>query len=62
MRILIITDLEGISRVRTFEQIQKGSPDLAYSNERLAADTNACIRACFDGGADRLPIKDDIAF
>ena len=58
-KVLMITDLEGISGVSKIEQVMDTeSPDYIHTRERLMADTNAAIAGCFDAGADAVYVWD----
>lgn len=58
MKILILTDLEGISGIDSFEMIQKTSPDFYYCRERLMMDLNAAVCGACDGGATEVYVID----
>lgn len=55
MKVLIITDLEGISGVDRVEQVDNNDP---FALERLMVDVNAAIRGAFDGGATEVLVVD----
>lgn len=57
--ILIETDLEGISGVSSYEQLNDTeNGGYRHCCERLMADVNAAIRGAFDGGAERVLVED----
>lgn len=60
MIIYIVTDMEALSGVSTFEQCcnPHGSPEYEYGRVQLTADTNAAIAGAFDGGATEVRILD----
>ena len=58
-KVLMITDLEGISGIAKIEQVMDtDSPDYIHSREYLMADTNAAIAGCFDAGAEAVYVWD----
>jgi len=58
LKILIITDLEGISGISNMDMIQKENPEFEYSAKRLMMDTNAAIEGAFEGGASYIKVID----
>ena len=58
MKILIRLDLEGVSGVVSYEQIEPGRAEYAYGQRMAAGDVNAAVGGCFDGGADRVVVYD----
>ena len=59
MRIVICTDLEGISGVTCWEQTRDMTTNL-YQEARalLTADINACVEGCLEGGATEIVVRD----
>ena len=58
-RVLMITDLEGISGISSIDHVMKTEdPDYIHSREALMADTNAAIAGAFDGGAEAVYVWD----
>ena len=58
-KVLMVTDLEGISGVAKIEQVMNTeSPDYIHTREALMADTNAAIAGCFDAGAEAVYVWD----
>jgi D-amino peptidase len=59
MRVYIVTDLEGISGVTTFDQTRNSDGPL-YQDARhlLMGDINAAVQACLDGGATYVCVMD----
>lgn len=51
-KVIICTDLEGISLVDTVDMMQ--GDGYIFACRRLEADLNAAIAGCFDGGADAV--------
>ena len=57
MKVFISVDMEGLAGVNNWEQCyatDDQSKDYAYGLEQLAADTNAAVAGCFDGGATEV--------
>lgn len=58
MRILIISDMEGISGIVRWEQVIAGKPMFEEGRGLYTEDLNAAIRGAFDGGADEVVVMD----
>lgn len=59
MNILIMTDIEGITNVDTFESLQdKSSAEYHRACEELMLDTNAAIAGYYDAGVDQVYVYD----
>ena len=59
MKVLIMTDLEGISGVDTMEKVSEvGTPGHKFALERLMLDVNAAVEGAFEGGATAVYVKD----
>jgi D-amino peptidase len=59
MKILIMTDLEGISGVDTMEMVSEvGTPGHKFALERLMLDVNAAVEGAFEGGASDVYVVD----
>jgi D-amino peptidase len=59
MKILIMTDLEGISGVDTMEMVSEvGTPEHRFALERLMLDVNAAVDGAFEGGATKVYVRD----
>lgn len=58
MKIYIMTDMEGISGVRTPFQCSREHPEWANARRLLVGDVNAAIAGAFDGGADEVLVSD----
>ena len=59
MKILILTDLEGISGVNSIADIfEEQTEGYHLARRRLMADTNTAVRAAFDAGADEVFVVD----
>ncbi len=57
-RVLILTDLEGISGVGTVDAISFGTPPYRDACEKLMGDTNAATDALFAEGAETVYVLD----
>ncbi|HJQ14906.1 MAG TPA: M55 family metallopeptidase [Anaerolineales bacterium] len=58
MKILIATDMEGITGVTTWDQVTPGHAEYARFRRQMTEDVNAAIRGAFDGGADEVIVAD----
>lgn len=58
MKILIATDMEGITGVTTWDQVTPGHAEYARFRKLMTQDVNAAIRGAFDAGADEVIIAD----
>lgn len=58
MKILIATDMEGISGVTTWDQVTPGHAEYARFRRLMTQDVNAAIRGAFDAGADEVIVAD----
>ena len=59
MKILIMTDLEGVCGVYRFEQTREyGTPANLEARRLLMGEINAAVRGAFDGGATRVVVQD----
>jgi D-amino peptidase len=58
MKILIATDMEGITGVTTWDQVTPGHAEYARFRRLMTQDVNAAVRGVFDGGADEVVIAD----
>lgn len=59
MKVLIMTDLEGISGVNTMEMVsEEGTPGHKFALERLMFDVNAAVDGAFEGGAIAVYVRD----
>src|SRR5574339_184269 len=58
MKILIATDMEGITGVTIWDQVTPGHAEYARFRKLMTQDVNAAIRGAFDGGADEVVIAD----
>ena len=58
MKILIGTDMEGITGVTTWDQVTPGHAEYARFRRQMTEDVNATIRGAFDGGAQEVIVAD----
>ena len=58
MKILIATDMEGITGVTTWDQVTPGHAEYARFRRLMTQDINAAIRGAIDAGADEVIITD----
>ena len=58
MKILIATDMEGITGVTTWDQVTPGHAEYARFRKQMTEDVNAAIRGAFDAGADEVIVAD----
>jgi D-amino peptidase len=58
MKILIAADMEGISGVVHWDQVDPAHADYARFRRLMTGDVNAAIRGAFDGGAGQVVVAD----
>jgi len=58
MKILIATDMEGITGVTTWDQVTPGHAEYARFRKLMTQDVNAAIRGAYDAGADEVIVAD----
>jgi D-amino peptidase len=58
MKILIATDMEGISGVVDWDQVQNTKPEYSRFVHIMTAEVNAAVRGAFDGGAKEVAVTD----
>lgn len=58
MKILIATDMEGITGVTTWDQVTPGHAEYARFRRLMTQDVNAAIRGAFEAGAEEVLIAD----
>ena len=58
MKILIATDMEGITGVTTWDQVTPGHAEYARFRKLMTQDVNAAIRGAMDAGADEVLVAD----
>jgi D-amino peptidase len=54
MKIYILADMEGITGIRTREQVQRDSSEYAEGCALMMAEINATVAACADAGVDTI--------
>lgn len=58
MKVVIMTDLEGISLVDSIDMMDQESEGYRFACQRLMADVNAAIQGAVDAGADEIIVFD----
>ncbi len=58
MHVAVFADLEGAFGIWRMRQCRTGTAEWQYGRECLTADVNAVVQGAFDGGADRVTVKD----
>ena len=58
MKVIIMTDLEGISLVDTIDMISESKDGYKFACERLMEDVNAAVQGAADAGADEILVFD----
>lgn len=58
MKILIAADMEGISGVVHWDQVNPNHPEYARFRRLMTADVNAAIRGAFEAGATEVVVTD----
>ena len=58
MKILIATDMEGVTGVTTWDQVTPGHAEYARFRKLMTQDVNAAIRGAMEAGADEVIIAD----
>jgi D-amino peptidase len=58
MKILIAVDMEGITGVTTWDQVNPGHAEYARFRKLMTADVNAAIRGAYDRGAEEVIVAD----
>lgn len=58
MKILIATDMEGITGVTTWDQVTPGHAEYARFRKLMTQDVNAAIRGAYEGGAQEVIVAD----
>jgi len=58
MKVIIMTDLEGISLVDNIDMIPNENEGYKFACERLMADVNAAVQGAVDAGADEIIVYD----
>jgi len=58
MKILLATDMEGITGVTTWDQVTPGHAEYARFRKLMTQDVNAAIRGACDAGAEEVIVAD----
>ena len=58
MKILIATDMEGITGVTTWDQVTPGHAEYARFRKLMTGDVNAAVRGACNAGADEVIVAD----
>lgn len=58
MKILIATDMEGITGVTTWDQVTPGHAEYARFRKQMTEDVNAAIRGACNAGAEEVIVAD----
>ncbi len=58
MKVYMMTDFEGISGVRTIEEVRTGTAKYEAARKFLCGDVNAAVAGAFDGGATEVLVRD----
>jgi D-amino peptidase len=58
MKILIATDMEGITGVTTWDQVTPGHAEYTRFRKLMTQDVNAAIRGAYESGADEVIVAD----
>ncbi len=58
MRVLIMSDMEGVSGIVTWKQVTGGSPMFDEGRRLYTEEINAAIRGAFSGGARQVVVVD----
>jgi len=58
MHIVVLVDMEGISGICRRSQVMADGAHYPAARRYLTWDVNACVAGCFEGGADRVTVRD----
>lgn len=58
MKILIATDMEGITGVTNWDQVDLGHSEYQRFRHLMTGDVNAAVRGAYEGGADEVMVTD----
>jgi D-amino peptidase len=62
MKILIAADMEGISGVVSWNQVDPSHPEYTRFRRIMTQDVNAALRGAFEGGASEVVVTDGHAY
>lgn len=58
MRVLIMTDMEGVSGIVVWDQVNGGAPMYEEGRRLYTEEINAAVRGCFNAGATEVVVVD----
>src|ERR1700690_2714767 len=58
MKILIASDMEGITGVTNWDQVTPGHPEYTRFRKLMTGDVNAAVRGALEAGADEVVVAD----
>jgi D-amino peptidase len=58
MKILIASDMEGVTGVVNWDQVTPGHAEYARFRQLMTGDVNAAVRGAFEAGADEVVVAD----
>ncbi len=58
MKLLVSCDMEGVSGVVDWEQVEPGNHEYERFRAIMTSDVNAAVRGAFDAGADEILVSD----
>ena len=58
LKILIAADMEGISGVTNWDQVDSGHFEYPRFRKMMTEDVNAAVRGAFEGGAREVVVTD----
>ena len=58
MRVLIISDMEGVAGICRWDQVVAGAPGYEEGRRLYTEEINATVRGAFDGGATEVVVMD----
>ena len=58
MKILLATDMEGITGVTTWDQVTPGHAEYTRFRKQMTQDVNAAVRGAFDAGVGEVIVAD----
>jgi len=58
MKVYMMTDMEGVSGIRSPDETDPRTPNYEAARKFLCADVNAAVAGAFDGGATEVLVRD----
>ena len=58
MRVIVISDMEGVAGITKWEQVSAGDPMFAEGRRLYTEELNAAARGAFDAGATEVLLMD----